>query len=134
LESFQFVEARKCESNNVDEDLEQGEINEEAGDDEVYVYLTGVEKSFKEGLALFEELLANAKADDDAYREMVSGILKQRADAKLDKRTIMFRGLLNYGLYGERNPFTNIIPESDLAGINPVELCDLIKQLNNILL
>jgi predicted Zn-dependent peptidase len=103
----------------------------EAGDDEVYVYLTGVDKSFKEGLALFEELLANAKADDDAYREMVSGILKQRADAKLDKRTIMFRGLLNYGLYGERNPFTNIIPESDLAGINPVELCDLIKQLNN---
>lgn len=103
----------------------------DAGDDQVYVYLSGVDKSFKEALALFEDLLANAKPDEDAYREMVSGILKERADQKLDKRTIMFRGLLNYGLYGQNNPFTNIIPESDLAGIAPVELTDLINQLTN---
>lgn len=101
-----------------------------ADEDQVYVYLTGVDKSFAEGLALFEELLANVKPDEDAYREMVSGILKERADQKLDKRTIMFQGLLNYGLYGARNPFTNILPEAELAGTAPVELTDLVRRLN----
>ena len=103
----------------------------EAGDDQVYVYLSGVDKSFTEALTLFEDLLANVQPDEDAYREMVAGILKERADQKLEKRTIMFRALMNYGLFGERNPFTNIIPEAELASINPGELTDLVKRMTS---
>lgn len=102
-----------------------------AGDDQVYITLTGTDKSFAEALALFGELLENVKPDEDAYREMVSGILKERADQKLNKSTIMFRGLLNYGLYGPKNPYTNILSETELAEINPEELTAILKKLKS---
>lgn len=107
------------------------EFGVSAGDDQVYVYLTGTDKTFVESLKLFETLLANAEPDEDAYREFVSGILKERADSKLNKRTIMFSALLSYGLYGERNPFLNILSESELAEIEPQELCNIVKGLTS---
>jgi predicted Zn-dependent peptidase len=107
------------------------EFGVSAGNDQVYVYLTGTDKTFPQALQLFELLLANAVPDEDAYREMVAGILKERADSKLNKRTIMFSALLNYGLYGERNPFLNILSETELAEIEPQELCNIVKGLTS---
>ncbi len=47
------------------------------GDDQSYVYITGLDKSFEEGIKLLEHVLANAKADQDVYDEYVNGILKK---------------------------------------------------------
>lgn len=107
------------------------DFNVFASNDRVYVYLTGLNENFDKGVELFEHLLANAKPDQEAFDNMVSNVLKQRADAKLSKNVILRSGMMNYAMYGEDNPFKNIIAESALKEIDPSELTGLIHDLTN---
>jgi predicted Zn-dependent peptidase len=104
-------------------------MNVFASDDRCYVNISGLQKSFDKGIELLEHVLANVKPDDQAYNDYIDGILKKRADAKLNKGTILWSGLFNYGKYGEFNPNTNIISENELKVIDPVQLTDLIKEI-----
>jgi zinc protease len=104
-------------------------LNVFASDDRCYVFITGIKKSFEKGVELLEHLLTSVQPDEKAYEDYVSGILKSRADAKLNKNTILWSGLFNYGKYGEVNPFTNIVANDELINIEPSELTDLIKDI-----
>ncbi len=101
-----------------------------ASEDRVYVYLTGLNDNFDEGVKLFEHLLANAKADQEAYDNMVSNTMKERSDAKLSKGNILWGGMMSYAYHGNDNPFKNILPEEELKSIDPNELTALIKDLS----
>ena len=104
-------------------------MNVYSGDDRCYVYITGLQKSFDKGIELLEHVLANAKPDEQAYNDYMDGILKKRNDAKLNKSTILWSGLFNYGKYGSYNPYTNIISEDELKAIDPLQLTDLLKEI-----
>src|SRR5690606_35287432 len=67
------------------------------GRDRVIVSLSGLESNFEKGLQLFEHILANVKPDKEVYEAMVMDILQSRANAKKNKGTILYSGLLNYG-------------------------------------
>lgn len=107
------------------------DINVSAGRDKVYVSLSGLTESFEEGLALFEEVLANVEPDEQALNDMVANILKDRSDAKKDKNSIMRGGMLNYGKYGPVSPQTDILSEADLKAVKPEQLTDKLKQLTS---
>ncbi len=98
-------------------------------DDRCYVYISGLEKNLEKGLALLEHTLSNAKPDKEIYNEYVQGILKNRADAKLDKNTILWGAMYDFGKYGDRSPFTYQLSEEELKAIDPKELTDIIKNL-----
>ncbi|MBT1704714.1 M16 family metallopeptidase [Chryseosolibacter indicus] len=98
-----------------------------AAEDQTYIYLEGLSETMDKSLALFEKLLANAKADDEALKKMVDGIFKKREDAKKSKSTIMFSGLMNYGLYGAKSPFTNVLSNKELRELKSEELTSIIK-------
>ncbi len=100
-----------------------------AGDERAFIYISGLEKSFEEGVELLEHVLSNVEPDQDAYEDYVNGILKSRADAKLNKNRILWGGLFNYGMYGQHSPFTHLIHEDELLNIEPEELTDLLKDL-----
>ncbi len=102
-----------------------------AGDKRSYVYISGLSKSYKEAIKLLEHVIANAKPDEKAYADYVDGILKKRQDNKKDKNSILWGGLLNYGIYGENSAFRNIIPEDELKQIDPKTLTDLIAQMTS---
>jgi len=102
-----------------------------ASDDRCYVYISGLEKSYDKGLELIEHLLANATPDTDAYSKYIDGIIKKRADKKLNKDVILHRALMNYGKYGKKSAYTDILTEDELRAINPKELTDLVAQLQN---
>ncbi len=104
-------------------------MNVFASEDRCYVYITGLQKSFDKGIELLEHVLANAKPDDKAYTDYIDGILKKRTDAKLNKNTILWSGLFNYGKYGSFNPYTNIISENELKVIDPVQLTELLNEI-----
>lgn len=106
-------------------------FNVSSGDDQVYVSLTGLSENFEEGIELFEHLLANAVANNEALVNLVQDILKQRADNKLSKSRILWGGMYNYGIYGEDSPFTNILSEDELKNLNAEELIQLIRNLNS---
>ena len=48
----------------------------------IIVSLSGLQENMPQALALLEDLLQHAKADKDAYDQMVELILKSRDDAK----------------------------------------------------
>jgi zinc protease len=98
-----------------------------ASGDQTYVYLEGLTENMDKSIQLFEKLLANAKADDEAKKKMIDGIFKKRDDIKKDKGAIMFSGLMNYGLYGAKSSFTNVVGNKELNELKSEELIDIIK-------
>ncbi|MDB5032957.1 MAG: peptidase [Chlorobi bacterium] len=107
------------------------EFGVSASDDQVYVSLTGLKESFEPAFKLFEEMLATVKPDQQALDAMVASELKDRADAKLDKETILWKGLWNYAIYGKNNPFTDRLSESELKSLKGDDLVNYIKNLTS---
>lgn len=102
-------------------------FNVYASAEQTYVYLEGLNENMDKSIALFERLLANPKADDEALKKMIDGIFKKRDDQKKDKGAIMFSGLMNYGLYGAKSSFTNVVNNKELRDLKSDELIDIIK-------
>lgn len=94
-----------------------------------YVTINGLNSSLDKGIELMEHILSNAKADKQAYNDYVGRILKSRQDEKADPRSILAKGLKNYGIYGNINPCTHILGAEQLEAINPDSL---IGYINNI--
>jgi len=101
------------------------------GDKRSYVYISGLSKSFNEGVKLLEHVIAYAKPNEKAYADYVDGILKKRQDSKKDKNSILWGGLLNYGIYGENSSFRNILTEDELKNIDPKILTDLVAEMTS---
>ncbi|MDR3218049.1 MAG: insulinase family protein [Dysgonamonadaceae bacterium] len=93
-----------------------------------YVSLFGLNETFDRSLTLMQEMLNDAVVNKEAYDNLVNDILKQRANAKLNKSAILSGGLLNYAKYGPKSAYTDILSEGELKAIDPQELIDIIKQ------
>ncbi|MEI6764057.1 MAG: insulinase family protein [Bacteroidota bacterium] len=99
--------------------------------DQTWVSLSGLSENMEKGLQLFENLLADPKADKEALENLVGNILKQRDDNKLSKDEILWNAMYNYGVYGSKSPYTNILSEDELKSVKPDELIKLIKGLTS---
>lgn len=97
--------------------------------DRTYVTLSGLEESFAEGVELFEHILSNAQPDKEALEKMVAGILKQRADDKLNKNRIFWNGLYSYARFGADSPTKHILSEQELKATTAEELVGIIHSL-----
>jgi len=98
-------------------------------EDYVYLKLTGLRENFPKALALLDELLDDAKPDAGALEKLKDGIRKERADDKLSKRKILFEAMVNYGKYGPKSPFTNVLSDKEIEQLQPQELLDEIRNL-----
>jgi predicted Zn-dependent peptidase len=102
-----------------------------ASRDEARIVLSGLEENSAQGLELLEYLLKNCKADKEVYAAFAENMIKKRADAKLDKDVILWEGLFNYGKYGAKNPFNNVLSNKVIAEMNPDLLSDKIHELTS---
>lgn len=100
-----------------------------AAEERTYVVLSGLDENMEKATVLFEKLLANASPDQEALTNMVDRMLKARGDAKKNKGTILWSGLMNYGMYGAANPFTNVIANHELVNLKAEDLTAKIKQI-----
>lgn len=100
------------------------------GLDRTYVVLSGLQENMPQAMQLFEEILADAQVDENAYKNYAADILKKRADAKLNQ-SANFSQLLSYAMWGEHSPSKNILSEKELTGMNPQELVDRIHKFNS---
>ncbi|MBL7764988.1 MAG: insulinase family protein [Chitinophagaceae bacterium] len=101
-----------------------------AGEEESYVYLSGLQDNYLKALMLFEELLANCQPNEEALKEMIAGEKKKRSDAKLNKNMIR-SGLRYYAQYGPYNPFNNELSNDELDKIQPKDLIDILHSLTS---
>ncbi len=107
------------------------DFNVSAGEEQVYVSLTGLNENFEPAVKLFEHLLANAKPDQDALNQLVQRTLKQRRDAKLNKQAIFWNALRSYVVYGKNNPITYNMSAAELTALKAEDLVALTKQLTS---
>jgi predicted Zn-dependent peptidase len=105
-------------------------FNVYSSDDEIWVSLSGLSENMMKGIKLFEHLLADCKPNPPALQNLVSDIIKRRADDKLDKNSILWSAMYNYGIFGKISPFTNIVTEPELKALKPADLISLINSLN----
>jgi predicted Zn-dependent peptidase len=102
-----------------------------AGNDQLWVSLSGLAENMERGTQLFEELLADPQPNDEALANLVNDILKQREDDKLSKTTILWKAMYSFGKYGKKSPFTNILSETELKALKADELIKKIKELTS---
>ena len=103
-----------------------------AGADRTYVILRGLDENMEEALVLFEGLLNNAQPDSEALEALKGRTLKSRQDAKQDKGSILYSGLMNYGQYGAKSSFTNVLSNADLQNLTAQELVDKITTITDM--
>ena len=101
------------------------------GADNLNVVLSGLSENMPAALHLLEEVLGNAKADDQSYKQFVDLELKNRDDAKKDQRTC-FDYLYRYGVYGEHNQYRDDMTAQQLRDADPQQLLGLLKGLNSM--
>ena len=116
------------------------EINEEfyrlacyfrvsSGAERSYVTLHGLKENMPKAMALFEEILADAQVNKEAYANLVGDIIKGRMDAKLNQGQ-NFNSLIQYAIWGPKSPYTNVLSAAELKQMNPQELVDRIHKIN----
>ena len=96
--------------------------------DAITIGLSGLSENMPQALALLEDLLHNAKADQNAYEQMVGLILKNRQDQKADQQSC-FSMLDYYVNYGPHNAMRDNMTEQQLRDTDPQELLDLLKNI-----
>lgn len=99
------------------------------GDRRSYIKISGLESSVSKAIELLEHAMVHAKPNQEALLDYITGIKKERSNNKLNKNTILWKALYNYGIYGPQNPFTQIPSSEELDQIKPEELTEIIQGL-----
>ncbi len=102
-----------------------------AGSEFTTVTIEGLQENFDKAVSLFENLLANCKADETALTAMKARLQKSRTDAKANKTAIM-SGLTSYARYGANNPFNYVLTDAQLQGTSSAELIEMLHNMKNI--
>jgi predicted Zn-dependent peptidase len=99
-------------------------------DDATVVEVNGLNENFEAATNLVTNLLLNPKADDATLVNVKQDLLKMRTDAINDKDFIFKQAMRNYGLYGKKSPFNNVLSNAE---INTVTSTDLLQAVNALL-
>jgi predicted Zn-dependent peptidase len=102
-----------------------------AGNEQVYVSLSGLSQNFKAAVTLFEHLLKNAKPDQTALQTLVERTLKSRVDAKKNKGLIFNAALQSYAMYGSNNPYKYMLKTDELKALKAEELVKYLNELTS---
>lgn len=97
--------------------------------DAITIGLSGLGENMNQALSLLEDLLHNAKPDQNAYDQMTGLILKDRKDQKASQQSCF--NMFNYYVsYGPHNALRDNMTEQQLRETNPQILLDLMKNIN----
>ncbi len=100
------------------------------GEDFTLVTIEGLQENFTKAVALYEDLVRNAKPDAEALQSLKARMMKSRGDLKKNKGAIM-QGLINYSMYGPENKFNYTFTDEQLQAVTAEELVSIIKSLNS---
>ncbi|MBC8035566.1 MAG: insulinase family protein [Chitinophagaceae bacterium] len=105
-------------------------FNVSPGEEATLITITGLEENFEKAVELMEHLIRNCRPDESVLISMKQGILKSRVDSKLNKGNIL-NGMMQYAMYGARNPFNNQLSPAALDSVKPIDLVSILHLLPN---
>jgi predicted Zn-dependent peptidase len=94
------------------------------------ISINGLQENFGASVTLFENLLANCKADSTALTGLKARLKKSRENLKLNKAAIM-QGLVNYAQYGINNPFNYTLTDDEIEKLKAEDLIAILHNLVN---
>ncbi len=94
------------------------------------VTIEGLQDNFATAVKLFEDVIKNCKADENALKSLKARITKSRTDAKVNKGAIM-NGLVSYARFGNKNPFNYVLSDEELKNTTADELVGILHDLNS---
>ena len=95
----------------------------------INISLSGLSENMPQALALLEDVLTNAKPDQEAYKQFVDLIMKNREDAKKNQQNC-FDYLYNYAVYGPHNMRRDDMTAQQLQEADPKMFTDLLKNIS----
>jgi len=95
----------------------------------IWVSLSGLSDNFETSVQLFEKVLANPVVEEPVLKNLIGDLIKERNDAKLQKRLILNRGMSNYARYGALNPFSYVYSDEELNKITTDDIKQAILSL-----
>lgn len=107
------------------------EISVFPGTDQTYVTVTGLQENFQRSVELLELLINQPRPDQSALDALSKNILKERENQKLDKRSILYTGLLSYAKFGSKSPATFVVKNKELAALQATDLLKLTAKLSS---
>ena len=102
-----------------------------AADEYTFVTIEGLQENFEAAVTLYENLIQNLKADDQALEALKARIQKYRSDVKANRNQIM-QALTSYALYGPKNKYNHALSNAEIASTTSQELVDRLKKLNDV--
>lgn len=99
------------------------------GEKQSFVFVSGLDENLDSGLKLLLHKINDAKPDEAILKNLIVDIKTERADDKKSKQTILFSGLVNYALYGPKNPFNNQLNNTELSAVKSADLISKIQTL-----
>ena len=104
------------------------EFSISVGADETTISLSGLAENMDAAVALLEEVISGAAADEEILAGYKADVLKNRNDKKLSQRDC-FNALTEYARYGEHNSLRNTLSNTELLEISGEEILSHIKNL-----
>ena len=90
-------------------------------DEYTFVTIEGLQENFEAAVTLYENLIQNLKADDQALEALKARIQKYRSDVKANRNQIM-QALTSYALYGPKNKYNHALSNAEIASTTSQEL------------
>ncbi len=88
----------------------------------------GLGSSYKEANGLFEDLLANVKADDDLLEAMKANWIREKLNDKTDKSENEY-AINQYAVYGPVNSVTSALKPEEIAALTSEQLLEKVRDL-----
>lgn len=99
--------------------------------DRTTIRLRGLSEHMPAAMKLAEEWIYQAVPQEEVYADLVSDLLKERQDAKLEQ-VENFNRLVAYGVYGADNRYTRQLSAEQLQQIRPADLLNALHDLRNV--
>jgi len=96
-----------------------------------FVTIEGLQENFEAAVKLYEDLVLNAKIDEQALKSLKSRIYKSRTDTKANRNQIM-QALTSYAIYGAKNKYNHTLSDAEIEATTAQELVDRLKKLNDV--
>lgn len=129
---LQFLGTDKLSSEQISKEFYKiaSSFSVSTGEEYTMVTIEGLQDNFDQAVRLYEDLVLNAKPDEQALAALKARIAKARKDSKANKGAIL-QGLTSYALYGPKNKFNNVLSDAEINAVTSQELVDKMKNLNN---
>ena len=100
-----------------------------AGTEESFIYVSGLSENMNKALELLEQLLSDPQPNDEALKNVIEDILKERTDNKTRQNDVL-NALTRYAEYGKER-VDYLLSEKELWEITSKELIAIIKELRS---